>query len=124
MVDPVDGSTNASRRLPWFATSLCAVDADGARAAVVVNQATGERFEAVRGGGARRDGVAIRPSPCAAVGEAIVGISGLLPGNLGWRQFRALVRLAPPLCITPEEVDTLVDIVAASIGELEADLTR
>jgi putrescine aminotransferase len=35
-----------------------------------------------------------------------------------------VVRLAPPLCITPEEVDTLVDIVAASIGELEADLTR
>jgi len=35
-----------------------------------------------------------------------------------------VVRLAPPLCITPEEVDKLVDIVAASIGELESDLTR
>ena len=35
-----------------------------------------------------------------------------------------VVRLAPPLCITREEVDRLVDIVAASIGELEADLTR
>ncbi len=35
-----------------------------------------------------------------------------------------VVRLAPPLCITTEEVDTLVDIVAASIEELEAELTR
>jgi adenosylmethionine-8-amino-7-oxononanoate aminotransferase len=34
-----------------------------------------------------------------------------------------VVRLAPPLCIAPEEVDQLVDVVAASIGELEAELT-
>jgi 4-aminobutyrate aminotransferase-like enzyme len=34
------------------------------------------------------------------------------------------VRLAPPLCITSDEVDQLVDIVAASIEELEAELTR
>ena len=33
-----------------------------------------------------------------------------------------VVRLAPPLCITREEVDKLVDVVAASIGELEAEL--
>ncbi len=35
-----------------------------------------------------------------------------------------VVRLAPPLCITRDEVDALVDIVAASIGELEGELTR
>jgi putrescine---pyruvate transaminase len=35
-----------------------------------------------------------------------------------------VVRLAPPLCITREEIDTLVDIVAASIAELEGELTR
>src|SRR5256714_9275943 len=51
-LDPVDGSTNASRHLPWFATSLCAVDDDGALAALVVNQATGESFQALRAGGA------------------------------------------------------------------------
>jgi putrescine aminotransferase len=33
-----------------------------------------------------------------------------------------VLRLAPPLCITKEEVDTLVDIVADSIDELEAEL--
>jgi putrescine---pyruvate transaminase len=35
-----------------------------------------------------------------------------------------VVRLAPPLCITRDEVDKLVDVVAASIGELEGELTR
>ncbi|PYN78856.1 MAG: aspartate aminotransferase family protein [Candidatus Rokuibacteriota bacterium] len=34
-----------------------------------------------------------------------------------------VVRLAPPLCITREEVDTLVDVVAASIEELDAELS-
>jgi len=33
-----------------------------------------------------------------------------------------VVRLAPPLCITPAEVDQLVDIVATSIEELEGEL--
>lgn len=36
----------------------------------------------------------------------------------------SVVRLAPPLCITKDEVDALVDIVAASIGELDTELTR
>jgi adenosylmethionine-8-amino-7-oxononanoate aminotransferase len=35
-----------------------------------------------------------------------------------------VVRLAPPLCITAAEVDRLVDVVAASISELDAELTR
>jgi putrescine aminotransferase len=35
-----------------------------------------------------------------------------------------VIRLAPPLCITAEEVDQLVDIVAAGIDELDAELAR
>jgi fructose-1,6-bisphosphatase/inositol monophosphatase family enzyme len=98
VVAPLDGSTNAARGVPWFATSLCAVDGDGPLAAVVVNQASGVRFEAVRGGGARRDGVAITPSGCAALGDAVVGLSGWPSEDLGWRQFRALGAAALDLC--------------------------
>jgi adenosylmethionine-8-amino-7-oxononanoate aminotransferase len=36
----------------------------------------------------------------------------------------SVLRLAPPLCIAPGEVDQLVDVVAASIKDLEADVTR
>src|SRR5277367_1911095 len=45
VLDPVDGSTNASRGLPWWATSICVVDAEGPLVAAVVNQATGTRWE-------------------------------------------------------------------------------
>ncbi len=102
VLDPLDGSTNASRRIPWFATSLCAVDADGPRAALVVNLADGTRYEARRGGGATRDGRAIRPSGAARLGDALVGLSGFPPRWLGWRQYRALGAAALDLCAVAE----------------------
>ena len=43
VLDPVDGSTNCSRGISYWATSICALDADGPLAALVVNQATGSR---------------------------------------------------------------------------------
>ncbi len=98
VVDPLDGSTNAAQGIPWFATTLCAVDADGPLAAVVVNLATGDRFEAQRGAGAWRNGRPIGPSSCTRVGQAIVGLSGFPPRWLGWRQFRALGAVALDLC--------------------------
>jgi len=104
VLDPVDGSTNAARGIPWFATSLCAVDGDGPLAAVVVNQASGIRYEATRGGGARRDGVMIRPSGCRAIHEAIVGFSGYPPRHLGWAQYRGLGAAALDLCAVAEGV--------------------
>jgi fructose-1,6-bisphosphatase/inositol monophosphatase family enzyme len=104
VVDPVDGSTNASRGIPWFATSLCAVDADGPRAALVVNQASGVRFEAVRGGGARKDGVAVVPSGCDRMDRAIVAFSGYPTHHYGWNQYRCLGAAALDLCAVAEGV--------------------
>ena len=98
VVDPLDGSTNAAQGIPWFATSLCALDADGPIAALVVNLASSDRFEARRGEGAWRNGAAIRPSGCATVGSAIVGLSGYPPRWLGWKQYRALGAAALDLC--------------------------
>lgn len=98
VVDPVDGSTNASRGIPWYATSLCALDEAGPWVALVVNQATGERFEAIRGVGARHDGNLIGPSGARTLEESIVGISGLPEKHLGWGQFRALGAAALDLC--------------------------
>jgi len=102
VLDPVDGSTNAAHGLPWFASSLCALDGDGARAAVVVNQSSGVRYEAVRGEGASRDGKRIHPSTCVDLGAALVGLSGLPPRHLGWAQFRAFGAVALDLCAVAE----------------------
>lgn len=98
VLDPVDGSTNASRGVPWYATSLSAVDRDGPRAALVVNQASGERFEAVRGGGARCGGRPVAPSGCEELGQALLGFSGRPSRPWGWGQFRALGAAALDLC--------------------------
>ena len=115
MVDPVDGSTNASRGIPWYATSLCAVDADGPRAALVVDQASGVRFEAVRGGGARKDGVAIAPSACDRLGDAIVAFSGYPPRHYGWNQYRCLGAAALDLCAVAEGVLDGYAVVGGSL---------
>ena len=98
VLDPVDGSTNAALGLPWFATSICVLDREGPRAALVVNQASGVAYEAVRGAGARRDGRAISPSGRRVLAEAVVGVSGLPRGHPGWAQFRALGSAALDHC--------------------------
>ena len=110
VVDPLDGSTNASRGLPWFATSLCAVDGNGPLAAVVVDLISGTRYDAVRGWGARRDGESIRRTDAPALSEAIVGLSGLPPRHLGWGQFRAMGAAALDLCAVADgRLDGYVD---------------
>ena len=65
---------------------------------VVVNQATRERFVGVRGAGAERDGVAIRPSRVTDIGQALLGMSGRPSHDYGWMQFRALGASAPDIC--------------------------
>ena len=117
VMDPVDGSTNADRGIPWYATSLCAVDGDGPLAAVVANQASGIRYEATRGGGAWCDGVRLVPSGCERLEDAIVGLSGYPPTHLGWRQFRALGAAALDLCaVAAGTLDAYIDCSADAHG--------
>jgi fructose-1,6-bisphosphatase/inositol monophosphatase family enzyme len=110
VVDPIDGSTNAAAGLPWFATSLCAVDGDGPLVAVVVNQATGTRYRAVRGQGATVDGAPTRPLEIVELKDAFVGLSGLPTTHLGWRQYRALGAAALDMCAVATGVlDAFID---------------
>ena len=110
VIDPVDGSTNASRHIPYWATSLCVLDGDGPLVALVVNQATGVATTAVRGEGARRDGEPISPSKVERVSDGVVALSGR-PGEwLPWKQFRALGSAALALCdVAAGAIDGLVD---------------
>ncbi len=104
VIDPIDGSTNAHRGVPFYSTSICVLDADGPRVGVVVNQATGERYAAVRGGGAEKDGEAIAPSGCEELRRAIVGISGFPGHHPGWAQYRALGAASLECCAVAEGV--------------------
>lgn len=77
----------------------------------MVNQASGtDRWWATRGGGAWKNGARIAPSACAALGEAVVGVSGHPRGRGGWAQFRALGAAALDICLVAEgTLDAWVD---------------
>ena len=62
VVDPLDGTTNFLHGFPWYAVSVAALLEGETVAGVVLNAATGELFEATRGGGATRNGEPIRVS--------------------------------------------------------------
>jgi myo-inositol-1(or 4)-monophosphatase len=90
VLDPVDGSSNAARDLPYWATSMCAVDEHGPLASTVVNQATAVACTAIRGAGAWRNGRRLVSSPVTQVDDAFVAFSGLPTAVLPWKQCRVL----------------------------------
>lgn len=98
VVDPVDGSTNCSRHLPYWAISLCALDAEGPWCALVRNQVTGSTTTAIRGRGAWRDGERLVPSPTRRLGDALVALAGSPNHLLPWAQYRSLGSAALTLC--------------------------
>lgn len=98
VVDPVDGSTNCARGIPYWAISLCAVDREGALCALVANGATGERMTAVRGEGARVDGKPIGAAATTQIRDAVVASEGWPTGYWGWKQLRVLGSAALALC--------------------------
>jgi fructose-1,6-bisphosphatase/inositol monophosphatase family enzyme len=124
VMDPLDGSTNASRGVPWFATALCALDKSGMRASLVVNQASGrDRYWATRGGGAFHNGSPIRPSTCTDIKDAVVGISGVPSFKPGWAQFRALGAAALDICLVADgTLDGWVDMNSHGVWDFLASL--
>lgn len=110
VVDPVDGSTNCSRNISYWSISLCALDGDGPLCALVANQATGERFTAIRGEGARCDGRRVVPSVATRVEDSLIALTGMPRRPLPWKQFRALGSAALTLCdVADGRIDGYLD---------------
>lgn len=103
VVDPIDGSTNASRGVPWYAVSLCAVDSEGPRVGLVALLAQPHtEYAAIRGRGAWRNGMKMEPPARRPIERCVVGVSGPPPAEPGWWQFRALGAAALDLCLVAE----------------------
>jgi myo-inositol-1(or 4)-monophosphatase len=110
VLDPVDGSTNCARNIPYWSISLCALDASGMLVGYVANGATGVRYTAVRGQGAWVDGRELQPSPTTALDRSVIAITGLPARRIPWRQFRALGSSALSLCdVAAGNVDGFLD---------------
>ena len=73
IVDPLDGTTNYLHGHPAFASSVGVVIEGEAVAGAVVATATGERWWAVRGEGAFRDGVPIHVSRVHELRLSLIG---------------------------------------------------
>lgn len=85
VLDPIDGSTNADRGIPFYSTSICVFDNGGPWVATVVNHGSRERFHAIRDGGAWRDNAPISPSQCQSLQDSVLGVSGIVPAR-SWQR--------------------------------------
>jgi histidinol-phosphatase len=96
IVDPIDGTKNFVRGIPYWAT-LLALEEDGEVTLGIVHApATGELFWARRGQGAWADGARLRVSAVDRLGEAMLVHSSLnllrpLDGGRCWEGFVRLV---------------------------------
>jgi fructose-1,6-bisphosphatase/inositol monophosphatase family enzyme len=117
VLDPIDGSTNFDRGIPFYSTSMCVLDAGEMRCSLVVNLATDTWYSAVRGKGASKDGEPIAPSVVTALGSAIVSCAGAPTRNPGWAQFRALGSASLELCAVADgSLDGFVVLGAARLN--------
>ena len=102
VVDPIDGSTNCDRGIPFYSTSLAVMKGDELVIGLVMIQATGTVYEAQKGAGATRDGVRIHASGQRNLSKAIVAFSGLPTRHLGWAQCRALGAASLEICLVAD----------------------
>lgn len=96
VVDPIDGTVNFLYGIPAWSISIAVVEGEPdpqswqALLGCVLNPVTGERFEAVAGGGATLGGEAIRSAPRVPLGEALLGTGFAYGGELRERETRAV----------------------------------
>jgi len=90
VVDPLDGSTNATLGLPWCATALCLVSNGVPTVAMVANLRTGTRYTAVLGGGARRNGRPIAVGPVVRLADSIIAVNARPPAIFHPAQYRSM----------------------------------
>jgi myo-inositol-1(or 4)-monophosphatase len=109
VVDPIDGSLNAKRGLPVFATSIALAEGPAmadVTLGVIRDHGTGEEWIARRGGGATVDGAPVRAAPAGDPMDLLL-VEGAYPRALGPAasaldgrvdRVRALGSLALSLC--------------------------
>ncbi len=87
VVDPLDGSSNYSKGIPVYCTSIAVAKGttlSEVAYACVLDLASGREFFAARGEGAKADGVPLLSSRLEELGEAVAGLdlSGLKGGGV------------------------------------------
>jgi myo-inositol-1(or 4)-monophosphatase len=136
VIDPIDGSRNARRRMPLYAVSIAVADEPtmgGVAFGYVKDLGSGEEWSAERGAGARLDGEPLAPLPAGADLEVLalemVQARDLMRpvqalADTGAARLRALGCVALSLCfVAAGRFDALVTLSAcrsvdAAAGQL------
>jgi myo-inositol-1(or 4)-monophosphatase len=74
VVDPVDGSSNFARGIPFYCTSVAVVDQGSVLVGVVRDLVSGDVYSAVRGRGARKNGKRTKVSERSDLSASVVGV--------------------------------------------------
>lgn len=93
--DPIDGTRNFVRGIPLWAVLVACEDADGVVAAAVGIPGLDEWYDAVRGGGARCNGVAIKVSTIDRLDQALFCYE-----TPAWFHNHGLTKVYDDLCAT------------------------
>ncbi|MGC8481477.1 MAG: inositol monophosphatase family protein [Acidimicrobiales bacterium] len=110
VIDPVDGSSNVARGIPYWCSSIGLVDEEGLLAGLVLAMPYRELFWSLRGRGAFRGTKTLEKGADRTLGESIVFLNGHVPTYLGWSQYRALGSAALELCMVAAGVaDAFID---------------
>ena len=84
VVDPIDGTSNFARGVSHFCVSIACVAVGKVEVGVIYDPMRDELFSASRGGGARLNGAAIKPSEATALANSTV--------EVGWNMREGVAR--------------------------------
>jgi myo-inositol-1(or 4)-monophosphatase len=116
VVDPIDGTVNYLYGLPQYAVSI-GVEVHGATTVgVVLNAATGQEYTALRGGGAFRDGVALRVRPPVALEKSVIGTGFNYEPEVRARQAAAVAKLVVAVADIRRFGSCALDLCAVAAG--------
>jgi myo-inositol-1(or 4)-monophosphatase len=124
VVDPLDGSSNYERGIPFYCTSVAIVEGqsiDDVSVGVVRDLVSGDVYVARKGGGSKKNGAKIRTSRIAKPSQAVVGVdisrsppdllAGLAPLVHGVKRQVHLGANALEMCFLAEgKIDAFVDL--------------
>ncbi len=124
LIDPIDGTTNFLYDLPGWSISVAAADAHGVVAGVVHDPVRGERFRAVRGGGATRDGLPIRVSEVTDLSVALVATGFGYDRERRPRQAEVLTRVIGGIRDVRRFGGAALDLCGVACGRVDAYYER
>ncbi len=119
VIDPLDGTVNYLFGIPWWCVSIAADDADGTLVGVIYDPVRDELFDAVRGGGARRDGRFIHVSDQDELAQALVGTGFAYDARARERQAEVVARVLPRARDIRRAGSAALDLASLACGRLD-----